>query len=383
MTRTVAVLTTNRAEYGQLYWLLKAIEKNPRLRLKLLVSGAHLSGRFGRTERFIRGDGFKIDARVPMSLTGDRPVDVLKDASQALRGFALALGRLKPDVLVILGDRYESLAAAFAALVMRVPVAHLCGGDVTEGVIDESIRHAITKMAHLHFATNADSARRLRRLGEHPRLIFNVGHPALDRLRRLPEVSRGRLEAQLGFRLRQKNLLVTFHPTADAQASERQLVELLAALETLGEQTGVLITHPNPDSGSAAIRRRLDAYARPRPRVKVFRAMGSELYLNAMRHVDAVVGNSSSGVSEAPSVPVASVNIGDRQKGRLMARSVVCCAPSRQAIAAAIRKAWALDVRRTRNPYGSGDASSRIARILAEGPDPRSLLKKSFYEASS
>lgn len=379
--RRICVVTGTRAEYGLLYWLMKEILADPDLELQIIVTGMHLSPEFGLTYNLIEEDGFIIDAKVEMLLSSDTPVGIAKSIGLGVIGFAEAVDRLKPDLLVLLGDRFEILAAAQAALVARIPIAHIAGGDVTEGAFDEAIRHSITKMSHLHFVTNEMSARRVRQLGESMDSVFTVGSPGLDHIWRLPLLDREELENSLGFRFMAKNLLITFHPvTLDQCGPAPHFRELLTALETVGPEVGLLFTMPNADPCSREIMRMIDDFAASHHNAKAFASLGQLRYLSAIAHVDAVVGNSSSGLYEAPSFKKPAVNIGDRQKGRLQAGSVINCAPEAAAIKAAIDRAFTMDCSEVVNPYGDGESSHRIVSILKKTSDFSSLLKKRFCE---
>lgn len=380
-SRKICVVTGSRADYGLLFWLMKDIAADPGLQLQLIATGMHLSPEFGLTYQAIEADGFRIDRKVEILLSSDTPVGVTKSVGLGVIGFADALAELRPDMLVLLGDRFEILAAAQAALFARIPVAHIAGGDTTEGAFDESIRHAITKLSHLHFATNATAAERIARMGENPANVHVVGSPGLDTVRRLEPLSRAELEQSLGFRLRRRNLLVTFHPvTLAAQSSAAQLAELFAALAGLGDDYGIVMTLPNADTEGRALIRDIEAFVRGRDNMRAFPSLGQRRYLSLMALVDAVVGNSSSGLYEAPTLKKPAVNIGDRQKGRLMAASVICCAPQREAIAQAIGQALQLDCSAVRNPYGDGHSAPRILAALKAVPAPQALLQKHFFD---
>jgi UDP-hydrolysing UDP-N-acetyl-D-glucosamine 2-epimerase len=379
--RKICVVTGGRADYGLLYWPMKEIQASPHFALQVAVTGMHLSPEFGATVATIERDGFPVEARVEMLLSSDTPVGVAKSIGLGVIGFADALERLRPDLLLLLGDRFEILAAAEAALVARLPVAHLCGGDVTEGAFDEAIRHAITKMAHLHFATNEPAARRLRQLGEDPRRIFTVGSPGIDYIRRLEPMSRAELARETGLDLDRRLLLVTFHPATLSHGSAvGEFDELLAALEGLGPDVALAFTRPNADNDGRALARRLDDFVAAHPHARAFAALGSRLYLSLLRHADAMVGNSSSGLYEAPSLGTPTVDIGDRQQGRLKAESVISCGAERGAIAAAIAQALQRGKRPVKNPYGDGDSARRIVDILASIDDFRALTKKRFFD---
>jgi UDP-hydrolysing UDP-N-acetyl-D-glucosamine 2-epimerase len=381
MASRICVITGSRADYGLLYWVLHDLRAEPDLELQLVVTGMHLSPEFGLTVNEIEKDGFPIARRVEMLISSDTPGGVAKSLGLGVIGMSDALEQLRPEVALVLGDRFEILAAVEACLIHNIPVAHIAGGDTTEGAFDESIRHAITKMAHIHFVTNELSARRVRQMGEDPTRIHVVGSPGLDHLRRLQLLQRTALEEKLGARLRDRNLLVTFHPvTLEADDNKRQIGELLAALETFDSDTGLWFTRPNADNGGHAISASLDAWAAQHPgRSHVYTSLGQLRYLSLLSQVDAVVGNSSSGLYEAPSFAVPTVNIGDRQRGRLAPASVLHCAPERGAIKQAITQALALDCREIANPYGDGYAAGRILSILRDLPPAGELLKKHFH----
>lgn len=377
----VGVVTGTRAEYGLLYWILKQLRDDPAIDLQLIVTGAHLSSQHGLTYRDIEADGFRIARKIDMALGDDSVVGVTKALGQATMGFADAMADLQPGLLLLLGDRYETLAAAQSALIARVPVAHIAGGDVTEGAYDDAIRHSITKMSHLHFVTHEAAARRVRQLGEEPERIFTVGNPGLDQLRHLKLMQRDELERELGFVLRRRNLLVTYHPeTLDTESTESRIVGLLQALERLGDDVGLLFTLPNADTGNRAIREHIQEYVAQHRNARAYASLGQLRYWSAMKHVDAIVGNSSSGLLEAPSLQKPTVNIGDRQKGRPQAASVVNCGYAVDEIESAIRRAFDLDCRHVVNPYGDGHAAERIIAVLKRMDDPRNLLKKRFAD---
>lgn len=367
--RRIAFFTSTRAEYGLLRPLMAEVELRPELALQIIVSGTHLSEVHGSTWREIVSDGFKIDARVEMTLSADAAVDVASSAAQVLSGVAIALHQLKPDVLVLLGDRYELLAAAQAAVLARVPIAHIHGGEVTEGAIDECIRHAVTKLSHWHFAAAESYAERIRQMGEAPTSVWNVGAPAMDNIAALDPEPKEALEAFLGLTLRAPTFLVTYHPvTLVSDSGLAAMHSLLAALDTCAG--AVVITGVNADPGANAIRASLLAFKDERPdRVVLIESLGARRYLSLMRHVDVVVGNSSSGLLEAPAVGVPTVDIGPRQQGRLRAPSVVHCGESTAEIRQALETALSADHRaiaaRRESPYGRPGAARRIVDLLA------------------
>ena len=382
MTRQrICVVTGSRAEYGLLYWVLHDLRADPGVELQIIATGMHMSPEHGMTLREIEADGFAVTRRVEMLLSSDTPGGVAKSVGLGVIGLSDALSALSPDAVLLLGDRFEILAAAQACLIHKIPLAHIAGGDVTEGAFDESIRHAITKMAQVHFVTNEDAARRVRQMGEDPTRVHVVGSPGLDHLHRRPLLARPELEAALGAPLGEKNLLVTFHPvTLDEHEGLGEFDALLGALAATPADTHLWFTRPNADTGGRAIAARLDAFAAQHPgRAKVYTSLGQLRYLSLMAQVDAVVGNSSSGLYEAPSFGVATVNVGDRQRGRLAADSVLHCKAEQGAIADALQRALSLDCRGVVNPYGDGHSAPRIVRELRALPPAAALLRKPFH----
>lgn len=369
MSRKVAVFTGTRAEYGLLYWLMKGIAASELLTLQTIVSAMHLSPEFGATWRQIEADGFPIDAKVEMLLSSDSAVGVVKSMGVGLIGFADALDRLRPDVLVVLGDRFEALAVAQAALVMRIPVVHLHGGEITEGAYDDAFRHAITKMASLHFTSCEAHRQRVMQMGEPPETVFDVGALGLDHLMHETPMDFEALSASLGFALRKPYFLVTYHPvTLGDEDPVRTTNAMLEALDGFPEHQ-VLLTYPNADNGGRAIIPLLEAYARNHPgRVLATPSLGFRRYLGALRGAAAMIGNSSSGIIEAPAFGVPTVNIGIRQRGRLSANSVLTCLPDggaiRQAVARVIDPAFIRQIDPSTHPYGQGQAAPQIVREL-------------------
>jgi GDP/UDP-N,N'-diacetylbacillosamine 2-epimerase (hydrolysing) len=379
--RRICVVTGSRAEYGLLRWPMEAIRASAELELQLLVTGTHLSAQFGLTYREIEGDGFVIDRRVDILPGSDSAAGVSKSMGLGLIGFGEAFEQLRPDVVLVLGDRFESFAAVAAALVARIPVAHMHGGETTEGAFDEGLRHAMTKMAHLHFVAAEEYRRRVVQLGEQPERVFLVGGLGVDAIRRVKLLDRDQMSAALGFELSARSLLITFHPvTLSHEGSRGQMAELLAALET--ENSQLLFTLPNADPEGVALIKMIEQFAAGRSNVHVFASLGQLRYLSCLQYVEAVVGNSSSGLTEAPTFRIGTVNIGDRQHGRLKAASVIDCSPDRASIAMALRKLRSPEFRGTLagvcNPYGDGGASERVVDVLSSYP-LAGLVKKSFY----
>ncbi len=362
---------------------MDGIERSARLELQVIATGTHLAPEFGLTFREIESDGFRINRRVEMLLSSDTSTGITKSMGVAMIGFADALAELTPDMVLLLGDRYEIFAAAAAATIARIPVAHLHGGETTEGAFDEAMRHSITKMAQLHFVAADEYRRRVIQLGEDPTRVFQVGGLGIDNMLKLDLLDRPALEAALDFRLAERNLLVTFHPaTLEQGSATAQMEELLAALDTL-ENTHLIFTLPNADTQGRVLGQMVEAYVAKRPNARAYASLGQLRYLSTVAQVDAVVGNSSSGLTEVPSFRTATINIGDRQKGRLKAASVIDCEPQRESIKAALAIAYSADfqttLRETCNPYGDGGASEKVLHIL-ENYDFSSSLKKMFHD---
>jgi UDP-N-acetylglucosamine 2-epimerase (non-hydrolysing)/GDP/UDP-N,N'-diacetylbacillosamine 2-epimerase (hydrolysing) len=382
--RKICFVTGSRAEFGLLTWPMRAIRQTNGLALWLIATGMHLSPEFGYTVTNIADEGFQVDETIETLLSSDSGVGVAKSVGLGVIGFADAFERLKPEMVVVTGDRYETLAAAQAAMFMRLPMAHLFGGDVTEGAIDESIRHAISKMAHLHFTTNADSTRRLMQLGEDPSRIFTVGSPGIDSIKRLRLLDRESVGRETGMPLGERNALITFHPvTVEAHRSAAELDELFAALATLDPGFHLFFTLANADAEGRTLNEKIRAFVSARPNSVAVASLGQLRYISLMNEVDVVVGNSSSGIYEAPSLNTPSVDIGDRQKGRQRAASVFHATAERTAIAAAIAQALRRGRQPTINPYGDGEAGRRIAETIAAVPDFKALLKKGFHETAA
>jgi len=369
--KKIAVFTGTRAEYGLLYWLLKDIQTDEALDLQLLVSGTHLSPEFGNTYREIEQDGFTIDEKVEILLSSDTAVGVAKSMGLGVLGFTDALSRLQPDALVILGDRFEALAAAQTAMILRIPVVHLHGGEITEGAYDDAIRHAITKLSYMHCTSTDEYRNRVMQLGEAPERVKNVGAIGLDHLSRSHFLTVDELSNSLSFSLTKPFLLVTYHPVT--LADEEPESSFQALLDSLDEFTEyqVILTYPNADDGGRSIIPLLENYAKNNPnRVLAIPSLGQKRYLSAVKHSAAVIGNSSSGIIEVPSFDVATINIGLRQKGRLSAKSVIHCTAHKNdivnAIDAGINKVYKINDEVVFNPYGQGDASGQVVKLLKE-----------------
>ena len=382
--RKICVFTGSRADYGLLLWLMKGLDAEPDVALQILVSGSHLCSEFGDTAKLLEADGLRAAAQVEMVLSADTPVAVATSLGLGTIRYAQTLEALQPDIVVVLGDRYEALALAQAAMVLKIPIAHIHGGEATEGLIDEAIRHAITKMAQLHFTTAETYRSRVIQLGEHPARVFNVGAPGLDNIINQTPPTIAELESAVEFQLGKRFVVVTYHPaTLERSGPEASVANLLAALDRFAD-LNVLITKSNADPFGRRINTQLDAYAvRNHEHVCLTASLGQRNYLGALTLAAVVVGNSSSGIIEAPTTGTPTVNIGERQRGRLRAPSVIDCAESADSIATAIAKALspsfqALAAER-QSPFGSGGSSDRIAEILRTYP-LENILDKRFFE---
>ena len=380
--RKICVVTGTRAEYGLLRWVMEGIRNSLKLELQVIATGMHLSPEFGLTYREIEKDGFRIDRKVEMLLSSDTPIGITKSMGLGLIGFADALNELKPDLLLVLGDRYEIFAAVSAAMVARIPVAHLHGGETTEGAFDEAIRHSITKMSHLHFVAAEEYRQRVIQLGEHPDRVFQVGGLGVDNICKIKLLEKEELEESIGFKLGKKNLLITFHPvTLEENSSAKQMKELIEALDNLNE-TKLIFTMPNSDTDGRVIFQMIEKFVKKHPNANAFTSLGQLRYLSCIKYVDGVVGNSSSGLAEVPTFKKGTINIGDRQKGRLKAESVIDCEANKKSISSAIQKLYSAEfqakLKTVKNPYGSGGASTAILKIL-ESVSLDGILKKEFY----
>lgn len=384
MKNKVCVVTGTRAEYHLLYPLMKAISKDKDLELLLAVTGAHLSSKYGNTYQDIEKDGFHIDAKIPILEKDDKPKDINTAMSHAIVGFSEYFGKEKPDIIVLLGDRYELLSAAIAAMNYRLPIAHLHGGETTEGAIDECIRHAISKMSYLHFTSCEAYRRRVIQLGESPERVFNVGAIGLENIKQQQLLSLEELSNSLNFSLDRPFAVVTFHPvTLEEGTAEEEFTQLLEALDCFPELK-MIFTKANADSGGLLINQMIDRYAKKNADrcVAVF-SLGMVRYLTALHYAAVVIGNSSSGIIETPSFKVPTVNIGDRQKGRIQAKNILNCKPEKEEIRFMIEKALSYefkqDVKDTESPYGDGVVSEKILLHIKEALERGIELKKSFY----
>ena len=381
--RKICVVTSTRAEYGLLYWLLKEIEADSELKLQLIVTGMHLSPEFGLTYKEIEKE-FKIDKKIEILSGSHTSLDICAEMARVYEKFASALAELKPDILVLLGDRYEIFGVAGVASIMQIPIAHIHGGETTQGAFDEAFRHSITKMSHIHFAATNEYANRIIQLGEDPSRVFNVGGPGIENIKKLNLLNKDEFEKSIKFKLAKKNILITFHPvTLENSSAREQFNELLNALDEL-EETNFIFTKANSDTDGDVINKMIDEYVSENPQKAVaFASLGQLRYLSAIKFVDIVLGNSSSALLEVPSFKKATINIGDRQKGRARASSVIDVRPDKEEILAAIKRAYSKEFEQTLkdtiNPYDGGNPSKKMVKILKE-IKLDGILKKKFYD---
>lgn len=381
--RKICVVTSTRAEYGLLYWLLKEIEADSELKLQLIVTGMHLSPEFGLTYKEIEKE-FKIDKKIEILSGSHTSLDICAEMARVYEKFASALAELKPDILVLLGDRYEIFGVAGVASIMQIPIAHIHGGETTQGAFDEAFRHSITKMSHIHFAATNEYANRIIQLGEDPSRVFNVGGPGIENIKKLNLLNKDEFEKSIKFKLAKKNILITFHPvTLENSSAREQFNELLNALDEL-EETNFIFTKANSDTDGDVINKMIDEYVSENPQKAVaFASLGQLRYLSAIKFVDIVLGNSSSALLEVPSFKKATINIGDRQKGRARASSVIDVRPVKEEILAAIKRAYSKEFEQTLkdtiNPYDGGNPSKKMVKILKE-IKLDGILKKKFYD---
>ena len=383
--RTIAVVTTSRADYGIYRPVLRAIAAEPTLSLRLLVSGSHLSPRFGMTVREIEADGWTPDDLVPLALDSDTPKAIAQAMAGSTSGFAGAFERSRPDILVVLGDRFEMFGAALAALPFRIPVAHLHGGELTEGAIDDALRHSMTKLSHLHFVATEEYGRRVVRMGEEAWRVTVAGAPSLDELASVPRLTEAELKEQFNLVITPATLLVTFHAATLELDPGVQAAEVMAALAAVARP--VVFTMPNADTGGCAIRERIEVFVRTHPAAQAVENLGTRAYFTVMERCAAMVGNSSSGLIEAPSFGLPVVNIGLRQRGRARGANVLDVPCERDAIGEGIRRAtnpaFRLAIQGLSNPYGDGHAAPRIVARLRDVGLSERLLMKQFQDASS
>ena len=382
--RKICVVTGTRAEYGLLYWLMKDIKKDPTLELQIIATGMHCSPEFGLTYSNIEEDGFRINKKIEMIVSADTPQSISKSTGLGLIGFADAYVDLKPDVIVVLGDRYELLAASTAAIFARIPIAHIHGGETTEGAFDEAIRHSITKMAWWHFVAADVYKKRVIQLGEDPSRVLMVGGLGVDGIKKSKLLSKQELEKKLKFKFNKKNLLVTFHPvTLENNTSQEHFKIVLASLNKL-KNTNIIFSFTNSDTNGRIINSMINKFVNDNLKNSIaFKSMGQINYLSTLQFVDGVIGNSSSGLLEAPTFKIGTINIGDRQKGRLKAESIIDCEPEIGSIDQAIKPLYSKDFNNilsaVKNPYSEGNVTEKIIKILRNTVIPKEI-KKEFYD---
>lgn len=381
--RKICVVTGTRAEYGLLYWLMKEIEADAELELQLIVTGMHLSPEFGLTYKEIEKE-FSIDEKIDIDLSDDTPLGIANSMALMQVGTTKALSKLQPDLLVLLGDRYEIFSAASAALISTIPIVHIHGGETTEGAYDEAFRHSITKMSHLHFTATDAYKNRVIQLGEEPQRVFNVGGMGIESIKRLQLLSKEAFEESIDFKLNKKNILITFHPvTLEVATAKEQFSSLLEAIDELKE-TNIIFTKANSDTDGKVINQMIDEYVTHNPHKSIaFTSLGQLRYLSALQFIDAVVGNSSSGLLEAPSFKIGTINIGDRQKGRVKAQSVIDAQATKLSITQAFDKLYTTEFQEllgnVTNPYESQTYPSKTIVQVLKQHNIKSIMKKKFY----
>jgi len=381
--KKIAVITGTRAEYGLLRPLIQKIINEESLSLQLCVTAMHLSPDFGMTVEEIESNGVPIAKKIETLLSSDTSVGIVKSMGLTMISFSEALEELNPDLVIVLGDRTEILAATTSAYILGIPIAHIHGGETTEGAYDEAIRHSITKMSYWHFTSTEAYRNRVIQLGEHPNRVFNVGAIGLDSIKELELLSKVEFEKSIDFKLNKISFLITYHPeTLNNSNGEVQFKELLNAIDVF-EQTTIIITMPNSDKGGKQITKLINEYAsKNKDKCVVFQSLGQLRYLSALQHVSMVIGNSSSGIIEAPSFNIPTINIGDRQKGRVMPHSVINCEPNKKAIKKSIEKAFTKEfqmrLKNQSNPYGAGNSSKKILEVICS--KQKINLKKKFYD---
>ena len=382
----ICFITSTRAEYGLIKSLMRAISIDKNFILQLIVTGTHLMKKYGLTINEIEKDGFQVDHKIDMEIIDDSNQSTCLSLSKLISELSKKIELLRPDTIVILGDRFELLGIAAAATIHRIPLTHLHGGEITEGAFDDSIRHAISKLSHIHFVANEEYKKRIMQLGENPKNIFNVGGLGVDAIMNLKLLSKNKLENKLNLKFLERNLLITYHPLTlgDLETSKNELKELIKSLSLL-ENTLQIFTMPNADPGNKVIFEIIEAYVKTNKNAFCFASLGQLNYLSCLAQVDGVIGNSSSGLSEAPTFKIATLNIGDRQKGRLMSESVINCVASSEAITKGLNKIYKSSFRKilenAKNPYGDGGASKKIIKILKNN-NFKVLLRKKFFNVS-
>tara|TARA_B100001057_G_scaffold149828_1_gene149719 strand:+ start:2342 stop:3502 length:1161 start_codon:yes stop_codon:yes gene_type:complete len=379
--KKVCVVTGTRAEYGILFNTLKELKKSNKIKLQIIASGTHLEKSYGLTYKLIQNDGFIINEKVKIikNHKKDSDFEIAKITSFAVHKFALAFNKLKPDTILVVGDRYEILAAAVAATMLKIPIAHIHGGEATEGLIDEAIRHSVTKMSHLHFVSTKIYKNRVKQMGENPKSIFNVGAPGLENIKKVKLLNKDECEKILGFNFKKKNILVTFHPvTLEKNSSKKYFSKILSALNQL-KDTMIIFTKSNADSDNQIINKLIDKFVRENNNSVSYKSLGTIKYLSVLKIVDILIGNSSSGIIEAPSCGAMTINLGDRQKGRVKSKSVLDCRIEEKDILEKIKICLKMKKKRIKNLYYKKNSSQNIVKVI-ENTNFERILKKKFFD---
>ena len=384
MKKKICILTGTRADYGLFYPLLTELKKESQLKLQIIATGMHLSPEYGLTYKVIEKDGFLINEKVEILLSSDTDTGISKSIGLGIIGFADTFEKLKPDMVIVLGDRFETFAATTSAFIAKIPIGHIHGGEITEGAIDDALRHSITKMSYLHFTSTEEYRTRIIQLGEAPERVFNVGALGLDNIKNLKLLRKKELEKKLNFNFKKNTALITYHPvTMEKNTSKLHIKELLKALDKT-KNLKLIFTRPNADAGGRVIIRLIDDYVKNRQdKAVVFTSLGQLKYLSTLKYVDIIIGNSSSGIIEAPSFKKPVVNIGDRQKGRIKAESIISCKAKEENITKAIQKGLSKDFKeickKADNPYGKGNSTEKIIKVIKKEIYKISNVKKTFY----
>ena len=374
----ICLITGSRSEYGLLRRLMFKIKKSKKLNLDIVVTGMHLSKKFGFTYKDIIRDGFKISEKVNLGLNSDSIESTINSINMGTKGFTKVYKKIKPDIILVVGDRSEIFSAVIAASFSRIPIAHLHGGELTEGAIDEALRHSITKMSHIHFVANSEYKKRVIQLGENPGRVFNVGGLGVDNIKNLKLLTKNELEKELKFNFKERNILITFHPeTLNKAKVKKQFNEVLKALKKI-KNTNLVFTMPNSDLGNAIIFKMIKTFVKKNKNSYFFTSMGQLRFLSCLKHFDGIIGNSSSGLLEMPSFKKGTLDIGDRQRGRLKAKSVINVNIKKNEIITGINKLYSKQFKKIKNPYGNGGASDKIVKVL-EKLKLHNILKKKFY----
>jgi GDP/UDP-N,N'-diacetylbacillosamine 2-epimerase (hydrolysing) len=379
--KKICVITGTRAEYGLLKGLMVKIQQHKNLELKTIVTGMHLSAQYGSTWKQIEEDGIRIDYKVDMLLSGDSINSICKSLGLCVMGMSDVFTKMQPDLIIILGDRYEAVASAIASQLHQIPIAHIHGGELTEGAVDDAFRHSITKLSVLHFVTAQTYKQRVIQLGEQENRVFNVGALGIDNIKEIPLLPKDEFEQSINFKLKEKNILITFHPvTLEDSTSGEQMEQLLEALTKFPE-VGKIFTMPNSDPDNQIIFDKINNFVKNKENAMAYDNLGTLRYLSAISHVDCVLGNSSSGIIEVPSLGKPTINIGDRQRGRIQAESIINCEPKQNDIEIALKTIFELNIssKTIENPYGEGGTADKIIKIL-DSYDFTDCIKKKFKD---